>query len=390
VSWEEVTKVSLREEFVKMASQPGANRRQLCRRFKVSAKTAYKWLRRYASEGSSGLRDRSRRPQRSPRRSTAELEQAVLDWRAQSRNCWGGRKIARLLEQQGVEQVPAPSTITNILRRHGLIEPEAAAHHRRWQSFERERPNELWQMDFKGDFALGQRRCHPLTVLDDHSRFALAVQACWDQRHITVERALRQIFERYGLPAEMLMDNGSPWGKAQELSALAVWLIRLGIRITHGRRSHPQTQGKDERFHRTLKLEVLRHCRFSTRSECQREFDRFRDRYNLVRPHQAIGLQVPASRYQPSDTAFPARLPPIEYPDATIVRQVQAAGWFSLRGRNFRVSKALHGYPIGLRVADAQQRHWEVYFCHQRIAHIDLATASLTSALGRNCEFFDR
>ena len=382
--WEEVTKVSLREEFVKLASQPGISRRQLCRQFKVSPKTAYKWLRRYASEGSSGLQDRSRRPHRSPRRSDPELEQAVLDWRAQSRNCWGGRKIARLLQNQQVEHVPAPSTISNILRRHGLIDPQVAARHRPWQRFEREGPNLLWQMDFKGDFPIGQRRCYPLTVLDDHSRFALAVQACWDQRRATVERALRQIFQRYGLPAEMLMDNGSPWGKREELSGLAVWLMRLGIRITHGRCRHPQTQGKDERFHRTLKLEVLRHCQFLTLPQCQREFDRFRDCYNLVRPHQAIGLEVPASRYQPSPVAFPDRLPPIEYPTDTIVRRVQAEGWFSFRGHDFRLSKALRGCPIALRVADSQERRWQVFFCHQPIAQIDLATPpSLTSTLGQ-------
>ncbi len=382
--WGEVTKVSLREEFVRLASQPGANRRQLCRRFKVSPKTGYKWLRRYASEGSGGLQDRSRRPHRSPWRSSPELEQAVVEWRERSRQCWGGRKIARLLRNQGVAQVPASSTVNNILRRHGLIEPQEAARHRPWQRFEREQPNQLWQMDFKGDFPLGQRRCYPLTVLDDHSRFALAVQACRDQRRPTVQRALRQIFERYGLPAEMLMDNGSPWGKAEELSELAVWLIRLGIWITHGRPHHPQTQGKDERFHRTLKLEVLRHCRFATWSECQREFDRFRDCYNLVRPHQALDLEVPASRYQPSPMAFPVRLAPIEYPADTIVRRVQAEGWFSFRGHNFRLSKALRGYPIALRVADAQERHWQVFFCHQQIAQIDLTMHRLTSALGRH------
>ena len=382
--WEEVTRVSLREEFVKLASQPGSNRRQLCRRFKVTPKTAYKWLKRYANEGSEGLQDRSRRPHRSPCRSSPELEQAVVQWRVESRNCWGGRKIARLLQNEGAAPVPAPSTVNNILRRHGLIDAQEAARHRPWQRFERAAPNELWQMDFKGDFPIGQRRCYPLTVLDDHSRFALAVQACLDQRRPTVERKLRQVFERYGLPAEMLMDNGSPWGKTDELSALVVWLMRLGIRITHGRPRHPQTQGKDERFHRTLKLEVLRHCHFSTLAQCQREFDRFRDRYNLLRPHQALDLEVPTSRYQPSAVTFPARLEPNEYPADTIVRRVQAEGWFSFRGHDFRLSKALRGYPIALRVADSHERLWQVFFCHQPIAQIDLAEPSLTTTLRRS------
>jgi transposase InsO family protein len=385
VPWQEVTKMSLREEFVKLASQPGANRRRLCRRFRISPKTAYKWLHGYKAEGSGGLQDRSRRPRHSPRRSGPEVERAVVRWRAYSENCWGGRKIARLLQEEGMRQPPAPSTVNNILRRQGLIEPQESARHRRWQRFERAQPNELWQMDFKGDFPIGQRRCHTLTVLDDCSRFALAVQACWDQRRTTVERVLRGLFERYGMPAEMLMDNGSPWGKAGELTELAMWLIRLGIGLTHGRPRHPQTQGKDERFHRTLKLEVLRRNHFTTLARCQRELDRFRDRYNLVRPHQALDLQVPVQRYQPSAVTFPAQLPPIEYPADTAVRMVQAEGWFSFRGRNFRVSKALRGHPIGLRVADAQERCWVVFFCHQPIARIDLAAPQpLIGTLGRS------
>jgi hypothetical protein len=158
-----------------------------------------------------------------------------------------------------------------------------------------------------------------------------------------------------------------------KLTAFTLWLIRLGIRVIHGRPRHPQTQGKDERFHRTLKLEVRRGCRWTTLSQCQSEFDRFRDRYNLVRPHDALGLEVPASRYQPSPVPFPATLPPIEYPDDMAVRKIQAEGWFSFRGRAFRLSKALHGYPVGLRTCDAAERRFEVFFCHQSIAEIDLA-----------------
>lgn len=377
--WQEVTRVSLREEFVKLASQEGANRRELCRRFKIAAKTGYKWLARHEQAGTEGLKDRSRRPHHSPGRSSTEVERAVIKLRQQSRNCWGGRKIAKLLSTAGLPDAPAPSTVTGILRRHGLIEAQASAQRRPWQRFERDAPNALWQMDFKGHFALAHQRCYPLTVLDDHSRFALAVRACADQRHASVQRSLREVFERYGLPAQMLMDNGPPWGPRGELTEFALWLIRLGIGIIHGRARHPQTQGKDERFHRTLKLEVLRGCRFATLSQCQREFDRFRDRYNLVRPHDALGLEVPASRYQPSPVRFPSILPPIEYPDDTEVRKVQAQGWFSFRGRDFRLSKALQGYPVGLRTSDAAQRCFQVFFCHQPIAEIDLANPHAAS-----------
>lgn len=371
--WREVTRVSLREEFVKLASSKGANRRELCRRFGISAKTGYKWLARFKEQGAAGLRDGSRRPHRSPRRTASAIELMVVKWRAESGNCWGGRKIRRLLTAQGVTSPPAPSTVTGILRRYDLLAPQAYPRPLATGGFERALPNELWQMDFKGDFELGAGRCYPLTVLDDHSRFALAVKACANQRRDTVQEALAAVFRRYGLPWAMLMDNGPPWGAFERgsLTELSLWLIRLQIRVIHSRPYHPQTQGKDERFHRTLKLEALNGRRFNDLGQCQREFDRFRDRYNLLRPHQALALEVPASRYRPSPRPFPESLPPIDYPSDLLVRKVQAEGWFSFRGTDFRVSKALRGYPVALRPADLDQHCYDVFFCHQRIAQIN-------------------
>ncbi len=200
---------------------------------------------------------------------------------------------------------------------------------RPFQRFERAAPNELWQMDYKGHFpSLNGARCHPLTVLDDHSRFSLVLKACADEREQTVRAMLNEVFRRYGLPAAMLMDNGSQWGAAgaQPFTALSLWLIRLGIRVAHGRPYHPQTQGKDDRFHRTLKIEQLRHFNFTSLEHCQREFDSFRDRYNLVRPHDALGLATPVSRYRPSPIPFPESLPQIEYADDLEVNNGSGGG----------------------------------------------------------------
>jgi transposase InsO family protein len=372
--WREVTRMSLREEFVQLALQAGVNRRELCRRFGIAPKTGYKWLMRYARAGASGLEDRSKRPLRSPARTAAEVEQAVIRLRHASRNSWGGRKLARLLAGQGGPAL-APSTVTGILRRAGLLDGAAAPGQRPLQRFERAAPNELWQMDFKGHFPLLSRsRCHPLTVLDDHSRFSLVLKACADERGETVRSVLTSAFRRYGLPAAMLMDNGAPWGSDHDhpFTAFSLWLIRLGIRVAHGRAYHPQTQGKDERFHRTLKFEVLRHFNFTTLEHCQREFDHFRDRYNLVRPHDALDLATPASCYRPSPIPFPEHLPPVEYPSGLEVRKVQAEGWFTYRGRDFRVSKALRGFPVALRQVDLSDSRREVLFCHQVVAFIDL------------------
>jgi transposase-like protein len=173
--WREVTRMSLREEFVKLAIQPGANRRELCRRFGIAPKTGYKWLQRYAAAGSSGLEDRSRRPRRSPKRTAAEIEQRVNGLRREVLGSWGPRKLARRLLLEGGPKL-APSTITGILRRSGLLNQTAPAP-RPFLRFERAAPNELWQMDYKGHFPFFDGvRCHPLTVLDDHSRFSLVLR----------------------------------------------------------------------------------------------------------------------------------------------------------------------------------------------------------------------
>ena len=372
--WEEVTRVSLREEFVQLAMQDGVNKRELCRRFKISAKTGYKWLHRYELAGREAFTDGSRRPHHSPARTQAAIEQQVIELRAESRNCWGGRKLSHHLLKRGGPKL-APSTITSILRRAGLINPALSAAATPWQRFERSGPNELWQMDFKGHFALvSGQRCHPLTVLDDHSRFALVLSACANERADTVQAALTTTFRYCGLPAMMLMDNGGPWAGGPEHSwtTLSLWLVRLGIRVSHGRAYHPQTQGKDERFHRTLQFELLRHFNFTSLEHCQREFDRFRERYNGVRPHDALGLDTPASRYRVSPLTFPETLPPIEYPPGLETRKVQSNGWFSYRGREFRVTEALRGYPIALRPVPEGDSQRDVLFCHQVIARIDL------------------
>lgn len=374
MAWREVTRVSLRREFIEMALQPGSNRRELCRRFGIAPKTGYKWLARYAQEGASGLKDRSRRPRHSPSRTAAPVERRVIALREEARHCWGGRKLARLLEKEGGPHL-APSTVTGILRRAGVLDGPGAAAPRRWQRFEHAAPNQLWQMDFKGHFPLCTgARCHPLTVLDDHSRFALVLKACADERDQTVRSVLTSAFRRYGLPGAMLMDNGAPWGCDLEhsVTAFSLWLLRLGIQVVHARPYHPQTQGKDERFHRTLKFELLRHFNFTTLEHCQREFDRFRERYNLRRPHDALGLATPVTRYRPSPIPFPETLPPIEYPPGLPVRKVQAKGWFSYRGRDYRVSKALRGYPVALRPAPHADSRREVLFCNHIVALIDL------------------
>jgi transposase InsO family protein len=369
--WQEVSTVSLRCEFVALAAAEGANLRELCRRFGISPKTGYKWLARHRAAGPAGLADRSRRPRSCPHATAADAEAAVLGLRDQH-PAWGGRKLRRRLLDLGHAAVPSPSTITAILRRHGRLGGRAGQP-RSWRRFEHPAPNRLWQMDFKGHFATAAGRCHPLTVLDDHSRYALGLAACPDERAGTVRGRLTELFRRYGLPDRVLCDNGPPWGSAgaaEPYTELAVWLLRLGVGVGHGRAYHPQTQGKDERFHRTLDVELLQGRRFGDLAACQGLFDAWRGVYNHQRPHEALGLAVPASRYRPSDRAFPESPPALEYHAADAVRRVGADGSVSFRGRPWRVGKAFRGQPVGVR-ATAEDGVWAVYFGAHPVASLD-------------------
>lgn len=384
--WTVCDAMSVRREFVALAGVEGANMSELCRRFGISRRVGYKWLGRYEADGEAGLADRSRRPRRSPGQTPEAMEARVLELR-EAHPAWGGRKLRRRLVDLGAEAVPAPSTLTEILRRKGRLDEAEGAQHKAWQRFEHKSPNDLWQMDFKGHFATEAGRCHALTVLDDHSRYALGLAACADERTATVQGWLTAIFRRYGLPWRMLMDNGPPWGHSLEdrYTPLTVWLLRLGVAISHGKPYHPQTQGKDERFHRTLAAEVLRYERFRDLAHVQNRFDAWRQVYNHQRPHEALALAVPASRYIVSPQAFPEVLPPIEYAPGLPVRKVADKGRLSYRGRIFTLPKAFKGYPVALRPT-TRDGELELLFCQHVIARLDLRSPQdhgLTDAHGR-------
>lgn len=371
--WQECTTMSNRREFVLLAEQPQSNVRELCRRFGISPKTGYKWLKRHRETGDDGLQDHSRRPAHSPGRSTPALEAAVLEVHRRY-PFWGARKLRRLLPA-GLE-VPHHSTVDAILRRHGCQvryhgddAPAPAT-----QRFEHEQPNELWQMDFKGHFHLADRsseRCHPLTLLDDHSRFALCLQACDNERGDTVQQHLIQVFRRYGLPLRITADNGPPWGSNIQggLSALEVWLMRLGVRVSHSRPYHPQTQGKLERFHETLKREVLHHS-FSSLAHCQQAMEHWRMQYNQLRPHEALGQQPPLSRYRPSLRSYPERLPEVVYEPGDRVLKVSRTGQIGFNGRSVFVGEGLYGEHVAVRPSQVEGV-LDVIFIDKTVRQID-------------------
>lgn len=371
--WREVSKMDERREFVRLALLEGANRRELCRRFGIHPDTGYKWLDRWSPHGPE-LIDRSRRPHSSPARTPAKIEAVILAIR-DAHPAWGARKIARCLEREGMEP-PAVSTVHAVLARHGrIVAPRdgTAAE----QRFEKAAPNLLWQMDFKGWIKLGNgERCHPLTIIDDHSRYAPCLKACANQQKPTVQGHLQATFERYGLPDAMFVDNGTPWGDAsgRHWTRLRVWLLKLGVDLIYSRPYHPQGRGKNERFHRTLREEVFAFHIFHSFAQVQRAFDQWREVYNCERPHEAIGMAVPAERYRPSPRTFPAILPKVEYGEHEIVRTVpRSKDYICFKGRFWKVPEAFRGERLAIR-PKTRDGLYAVCFASHQITTIDLTS----------------
>ena len=343
----------------------------LCREYGISRPTGYLWVKRVMAGGwvMESVEDCSRRPHRSPYRTSAEIESRVVSWRG--REGWGGKKIREKLLAEGL--VLPVITINRILKRNGLVgdwEHQKAATRR----FERSQPNELLPMDFKGDYRLRGGRCYPLSVLDDYSRYALGLYALGNQGGLGVQRCLIEVFERYGLPEGMLMDHGCPWWSSMNsfgLTWLSVWLLKQGISLHHGRTNHPQTQGKVERFHRTLKDSLRHHGEPETLTGFQEALRRFQRVYNEERPHEALGMNVPRQHYRPSPRSYQPQPPAWEYPPGTLVKQLNSQGVLDCPGGRRFVCEALANEWVAI---EEMGGHWLVKYRHQYVREIDLET----------------
>jgi transposase InsO family protein len=370
MGWQEKSVPDQRHEFVMLASLPGANVSALCERFGISRQTGHLWLRRFAA-GEKDFADRSRRPWHSPRRLSGKMEARILALRDEH-PAWGARKIAAVLQRGGIEP-PAASTVHAVLSRHGRVAPDSPG--RAYGRFERGTPNALWQMDFKGRVRLGSGAwLHPLTVIDDHSRFATGLAACADQRTETVQTRLEAVLRHHGLPEAIYVDNGSPWGGGQpgQWTPLRVWLLKLGIETIHSKPYHPQGRGKNERFHRSLNAELFSLAPLSSFNDAQAAFDRWRHIYNRERPHQALDFATPAERYRPSTRAFPEKLPTPQYDEGEIVRRVGSTkAYISFHNRVWKVPEAFRGETLAIRPR-LPDGCFAICFGAHQIAAIDL------------------
>ncbi len=383
--FETQTIMGQRTEFCILASKPGSNISDLCRRFKITRRIGYKWLERYYENGLPELIDKSRRPYHFPNQTPSEIEEYVINIRKGEQE-WGAKKLHKIIsnhKDQGLypyPEIPCRATINKILKRNGLIPSNRSKQSEGFERFEYDYPNELWQMDYKGHFTLLNKEiCHPLTITDDHSRFNICLEACRNQQEITVKYVLINVFRKYGLPYIILTDNGGPWGSSgNELTegirgytTLEKWFIQLNIKLIHGRPYHPQTQGKEERFHRTLKQELIDHEQFHDHEHCQKRFDAWREKYNCVRPHEAINFKTPAELYTPSVRAYPEKIKPYEYNQSDMKRKVQKKGEISFKNKEIKVGRAFIGDYVAVRESK-ENNTYEIYFCNQLIRTITL------------------
>ena len=376
--WKETDVMQERIAFVVEAAGGTESISALCRRYGISRKTGYKWLKRYREVKTlSELSEASRRPHTSPHKTPDWIEERVEALRALEG--WGGRKIARCLASEGVHL--ACSTVDRILERRGLI-PSSSRHKPAVKRFEREAPNEMSQMDFKGWYPLRRKgQCHPLSILDDHSRFLQGLYALPGQKTEPVKKCLISSWNLYGVPQSILCDHGSPWwatSNGHGLTKLSVFLIRQGINILHGAVGHPQTQGKIERFHRTLDQSIRHRGAPRTLEEFQTAFDEFRERYNDLRPHEALGDDPPSRHYQPSLKAYEPNPREWEYPEGAKVLRVRDHGCVSIRSRDWFVCHALAGRRVRIDPFDSKIL---VSYRHMQIREIDLETGRTTAVV---------
>lgn len=365
MAWGNVDVEEQRMRFVIAASRKEKPLRHLCQEFEISRPTGYEWLRRYQTGGYEAVKEKSRRPHHSPERTSPEIEQRIVELR-QARPDWGARKLQELLKKEGI-QLPV-ITVHRILLRHDLVRGQDR-HRAAVKRFERGKPNELWQMDFKGP-AGWEAPVGPLSVLDDCSRYAIALQGTWSTRAEPVRERLEAAFQESGVPEGMLMDHGTPWWNMKAFTGatwLTLWLMKQGIRLYFSGYQHPQTQGKVERFHGAMAA-ALKRRGYPQKEERQDWLDGFRHEYNHERPHEALGMKTPASVWKPSQRRYDPNPPKWEYEKGSEVVKVAAAGQIWIDGRRWEISRALAGEWVQLI---RLEKKILVYYCRSLVRELD-------------------
>jgi transposase InsO family protein len=367
--WEERDVSEIRLALVHAVRSGATTAARAAEEFGISRKTAFKWLARHRADPQARLADRSRRPRISPGRTAEAVEREVLAVR--ETHGWGPRKVHAVLLARGLPQLPSVRTVAAILARHGRVarppsEPPAG----NWQRFERPAPNDLWQLDHKGPLEVGRSPVYPLTILDDHSRWCLALVACGDRSTRRAFEVLWDAMAEAGVPQAVLCDNafGNTHG-TPGLSWFEARLLRLGIETLHGRAYHPQTQGKVEAIHGSMQRELWPRLRRESLEQLQADLEAWRVTYNTLRPHEALGDRPPATRWRPGPRVRPAVLPEVQYPAGSVLRRVGEVG--DVRWRKYRIllGRGISGELVRVEEREGAEGGGEVavYYAHKQV-----------------------
>lgn len=336
--WESKTVEQQRKEFVE-AAMHCSNFSALCREYGIDRHTGYKWRERYAAQES--LSDRSRRPHSTPSKTPEKIEQLILAVRADNPG-WGARTIRDVLITEGYENIPCAKTVNNILNRYGCITPEESQKRKPFIRFEKDLCNQMWQTDFKGEFRMEDNNyCYPLDIIDDHSRYAIRAVPNLSTANVVIP-VFKDAFREVGLPNSILSDNGAQFaGFRKGYTQFERWLMDLDILPIHGRIKHPQTQGKIERFHRTMKQELLNHSSISNIEDAQIKLSAWLDKYNNIRPHEALGMRRPGDIYEPSQREYLEKIPKCEYSGQYHVIKVNSWGYVRFDKKQIYLSETM-------------------------------------------------
>ena len=339
----------------------------------VKRSCAYKWVNRYRRYGLSGLNELSRAPEHSPNRTSQILMSELVELKRKY-SAYGPAKLTEMLEQRHGKHVMAVSTAGELLARHGLVSKR-----RRQRSpgpvehgpFEVAGAGDSMTADYKGQFLMGDKTwCYPLTIADPFSRYVFAIEALTSTQMEGTKRGFEAVFREFGIPRQMISDNGMPFCSSQSLGGLTQlsrrW-IELGIIPMRIQPGHPEQNGIHERMHRTLKDWIRAHPQRNLRAQ-QRSFNAFLAEFNHVRPHQSLGQKPPATvvqRYRP----FSSRPKTLEYDSTMAVRSVLKKGDIQWHGARIFTSVVLGGANIGLLQID--ETAWSIYFGAVHIGYLD-------------------
>ncbi|MEA1978118.1 MAG: IS481 family transposase [Chloroflexota bacterium] len=374
--WKGVTVSEQRQRFLEDYQLNYYSVSDLAERFGISRNTAYRWINRFKQHGQAGFHELSRRPHTCPWQTDKAIAKELVKLR-KAHPRWGPRKLLDLMQHRDPgRQLPSVSTGARILAREGLVKPRRRYRraHPGCPKSVPQGPNDIWPADYKGQFRLKNGNyCFPLTVSDLSSRFILGVDA---HPAISLEKTVRHftvLFDTYGLPNRIRTDNGVPFASnaLARLSQLSVWFIKLGIYPELIEPGKPQQNGVHERMHRTLKQEATIPPASSMRAQ-QRKFDDFREEFNQVRPHEAIGMKRPAEIYQSSRRAMPKRIETYDYPGHYLVRRVSRAGTIRVFHKQIFISNTLQEDYVGLEEVD--DGVYDLFFCFYHIGRYELQT----------------